>query len=612
MNRRLLGIALMTCGGLVAVGLYAQPPEFDGPPGFDGPQPRFDGPPGFDGPPRFEGPPSFGGGPGGRGFGGPMGRPDLKLVKKFDANEDGWLNREERDAAREELANQPQRGPFGRGGGRRGRGPFGGVDQQPPQPGPEMNPADVESYPDAELYDTSVLRTLFLDFESDDWESELEAFKPTDVEVPARLTVDGNTYENVGVSFRGMSSFMMVPAGKKRSLNLSVDMVDKEQRLYGHKTLNLLNASGDPSLLSTVLYSHIAREHIPAPEANLARVVINGEYWGVYTNVQQFNKVFAEENYGSSTAVRWKVSGSPNGDGGLRYTGDDLAEYRRRYTIKSKDDDESWQALVELCRTLNETPLDQLEAQLTPLLDIDAALWFLALDVALVNSDGYWTRASDYSLLRDEDGRFHVIPHDMNEAFALHGGPGGPGGPGGFRPPRGAGPPPGFDGPPPFGPPLGFDGPPPAGGPGDFQGPRQRSDRQARNDDQRQQGDRRRGRGGRGGGPGHGGPDLDPLVGLDNDRTPLRSRLLAVPELRERYLQHVRDIAQTQLDWRTLGPLVAQIRGQVAGSVEQDTRKLSTYDAFIQATSPDAGLDGSLRGFCDARREFLLNYKAPR
>ena len=44
-------------------------------------------------------------------------------------------------------------------------------------------------------------------------------------------------------------------------------------------------------------------------------------------------------------------------------------------------------------------------------------LWFLALDNALINNDGYWTRASDYSLYRDPKGKFHVIPHDMNEAF---------------------------------------------------------------------------------------------------------------------------------------------------------------------------------------------------
>ena len=37
--------------------------------------------------------------------------------------------------------------------------------------------------------------------------------------------------------------------------------------------------------------------------------------------------------------------------------------------------------------------------------------------MALINGDGYWTRASDYSIYLDPKGKFHIIPSDMNEAF---------------------------------------------------------------------------------------------------------------------------------------------------------------------------------------------------
>ena len=63
--------------------------------------------------------------------------------------------------------------------------------------------------------------------------------------------------------FRGMSSYGMVPTGYKRSFNVSIDLADEDQRLYGYKTLNLLNSAGDPSFMSTVLYSHIASQYIP-------------------------------------------------------------------------------------------------------------------------------------------------------------------------------------------------------------------------------------------------------------------------------------------------------------------------------------------------------------
>jgi hypothetical protein len=384
-----------------------------------------DGEAGFGGPPPF-GP--GGAGPGGPGPGGPGGAMrETKLVKQFDKNADGWLNKEERVAAREFLSQAGDERP--RGGPRRpgGFGPPGG-DRETPQPGRQLGPGDVEPYPDAPLYASNVLRTLFLEFENADWEKELADFKNTDVEVPARVTVDGKLYQDVGVHFHGASSYMMVSEGWKRSLVLTLDLAHPGQQLGGYRKLNLLNSHEDPSFLRTVLALQIARAHLPAPKANFVRVVINGECWGVYVNQQHFNKDFLKEAFGTTKGNRWKVPGSPGGRGGLAYLGDNPAAYRNIYEIKSKDDTQSWADLVRLCKVLNETPAGQLEQALAPLLDIDGALRFLAWDNVLVNGDGFWTRASDYDLYEDPRGQFHLIPYDANETFSTGGGPGGPGG----------------------------------------------------------------------------------------------------------------------------------------------------------------------------------------
>ncbi len=571
MKRRPIPLLLTVLTGILFISFsYAQPP---GPPGFGPPGPGMGGP---------------------RGPGGPT-REERKLVKQYDVDHNGWLDNSERTVARKAIQSErEERGGPGFGGpgfggpGRHGGPGRGGPSLQPATPGPAVTPEDVAVYPDKPLYDTGLLRTLFLEFENDDWEIELEDFHGTDVDVAATLTVDGKTYPNVGVHYRGMSSYDHVQRGSKRSFNLSLDMADEDQRIDGYKTLNLLNSHGDPSMMSSVVYSHIARQYLAAPKANFVHVVVNGRSWGLYDSVQQFDKTFLAENFSNSKGTRWKVSGNPGADGGLRYLGDDLAEYKSRFEMKSNDGKKEWAALIQLCKTLNETPTDQLVAALDPILDIDGTLKFLALDVALVNGDGYWTRASDYCLYRDSDGKFHLVPHDMNEAFALSSHGRGPDG-FGFGPPPGfggrdgrgrGGPPPGFGGPDgrgPGGPPPGFGRGP--GGPGG--GP---------------------------GGPGHGGVDLDPLVGLDNERMPLRSRLLAVPELRQRYLQYVNQIAEESLDWQQLGPVVDGYRDLIAPTVKEDTRKLSTYEAFLAATRSDSdGAEGpmSLRKFAVERSEFL-------
>lgn len=524
-----------------------------------------------DGPPvRAGGPPPFvrqDGPPGARGGGPPQ--VETKLVEKFDRDADKRLNAAERQAAREFLkAEQAEgRGRRGPGGGRFGRT---NENQEPPKPGARISPVDVRAITNA-LYDLSVVRTLFLNFESAEWEKELADFNNTDVEVPATLTVDGKDYKEVGVHFRGASSFFTVAEGRKRSLNLSLDFVNQKQNIDGYRTLNLLNSHTDASFLRTVLYHQIAREYLPAPKANFVRVVINGESWGVYVNVQQFNKDFIEDWFQTTKGARWKVPGSPRGQGGLEYLGDDAEKYKRIYQIKSKDDPQSWAALINLCKVLHATPVDQLEAKLTPVLDIDGALKFLALENALVNNDGYWVRASDYYLYQDERGRFHLVSNDANETFTS---PGGPGFGGRNR---------------------GDQNPPAAGEDSIRQRPPEGNSRP-------------------------GSVDLDPLVASNDAGKPLLSKLLSVPSLRARYLGYVREIAEKWLDWKRLGPIAEKHHALIAAEVKADTRKLSSDDAFEKslagettASSPGEGGRGgfgrasiSLKSFADGRRAFLL------
>lgn len=557
------------------------------------------------------------------GKGGPGGKTERKIVKDYDKNNDGWLNEEERKPARD--AAKKGGGGFGFGKGF-GKG-------EPGKPGPKVKPEDVKNFPDAKLYDGTVLRTVFIEFANSDWEQEMQDFHGTDVDVPATVTVDGKAYKNVGVHFRGMSSYMGVGAGSKRSLNLSFDMADSKQRIHGYKTLNLLNGHDDPSLMNAVLFSQIANQYTPAPKANFVKVVINGEYWGVYTNLQQFDKVFLNEHYKTTKGTRWKVRGSPGGRGGLEYFGDDPAAYKRVFTIKSEDNADAWKALINLCKVLNQTPADKLEEALKPILDVDNVLWFLALDNALINCDGYWIRASDYSLYLDEKGKFHIIPADMNESFRPAGGPGmgGPGGgfPGGFR-----GPPPGVILPPPVQDTLQLT----EAQKKELAALQKEVDEQLvklMTDEQKKQWKEMKDRaaggpgGGFPGGPGGGGRnvELDPLVGMNDASKPLRSKLLAVPALRAKYLANVKTIAEKSLDWKTLGPVVSQYRKLIEKDLEIDSRKLDSFDAFKRNTDenppapgmgPGPGGPGggfgrgpqgmNIRAFTEQRQKFLLNH----
>lgn len=110
---------------------------------------------------------------------------------------------------------------------------------------------------------------------------------------------------------------------------------------------------------------------------------------------------------------------------------------------------------------------------------------------------------------------------------------------------------------------------------------------------------------------------------MNNPRTPLYGRLLAVPEFREKYLEHVRTIASESLTWEKLGPLVGSLREMLEPEVKLDTRKLASYEAFLAATDPEGAATNApadapegtsrpgppsrnLRLFIEQRRKFLL------
>ena len=468
----------------------------------------------FGGPGRM---PGFGGGRGGRG--GP--RAPEKLVAQFDTDKDGKLTGAERQAALD---------------ARDGGGNVTLLDEASLRENVQNDmQASLASAPEGSppLYDAHTLRTLHLRFHHEDWYEQMSAFYRTDIEVPADLIVDGHVYPDVGVHFRGTSSYFTVNSEKK-SFNIAVDYSEDGQRLYGYKTLNLLNGHVDASFLREVLYNQISRTYIPAMQTNFVKLVINGENWGVYINLQQYNKDFLDEWFNTREGVRWKVG--PGRGGALTYAGTDPETYQETYQLKTSNVENPWEDLIALTKMLDETTSDaELAKNLPSMLNIDQVLWQLAVSNVFMDDDGYIHKGGDYTIYQDVNGRFHLIPHDNNESI---------------RPVRSS-------------------------------------------------------RGGPGGGWSWGeltNGMLSPVTHEDNSARPLIHRLLSNPQWRARYLAHVRTVVNEWLDWEVMGPIVAEYMALIDAEVQQDDKKLYSYEEFANNSAPD------LKNFVTTRREYLLNH----
>jgi hypothetical protein len=101
----------------------------------------------------------------------------------------------------------------------------------------------------------------------------------------------------------------------------------------------------------------------------------------------------------------------------------------------------------------------------------------------------------------------------------------------------------------------------------------------------------------------HAGPaGPDPLVGLNDATKPLRSKLLAVPALRAKYLAYTREIATKWLDWKHLEPIAAKYRALISAEVKADSRKIYSFTEFERGPA-------ELKALVDRRREYILNYQ---
>lgn len=283
------------------------------------------------------------------------------------------------------------------------------------------------------LYDESQIRTFQLWFSQPDYWQQLKNNYQSKTDLPALLVVDGDTFPEVGVRFKGQTSYMMAQTSDKKSFNITMDYANPDQDLDGYGTINLNNAFEDASFMREVSYLHQIRRHVPAAKAAYVRLFINGQDWGLYPNVQQINGDYLEEWFFSNDGTRWRADrpsgtgGGPGGPGGgwgdgtagLNYLGPDTTDYQQYYTLKSANKVNPWDDLVQVCDVLNNTPIDNLEESIKPVLDLDRTLWFLASEIAFSDDDSYVYKGKmDYYLYWDpETERITPLEFDGNSAM---------------------------------------------------------------------------------------------------------------------------------------------------------------------------------------------------
>jgi len=142
--------------------------------------------------------------------------------------------------------------------------------------------------PSAELYDEDNLPRFDLELS----EASMAALdREPDVYVEGSLRYGDEAVSRIGVRIKGEGSRRTLE--QKAAFKLKFDEFVDKQSFRGLRRLTLNNMVEDPSFMAERLAYLVFREAgLPAPRCNSALVYVNGEYFGVYANVEAEDKTF--------------------------------------------------------------------------------------------------------------------------------------------------------------------------------------------------------------------------------------------------------------------------------------------------------------------------------
>ena len=285
------------------------------------------------------------------------------------------------------------------------------------------NPQQLYETPGG-LFDEDSVREIYLDFYDPNYHNYLVNawFYNPDERIPAILTMNGVSYDSVGVRYKGNSTFCLPNdiSNPKVPYNIDMNYFISGQNLLGYKKLKLANAWMDPTFVKQISSSNVYRKYLPTGESNLVKLYVQGNFLGLYVNDESINKQFLKKHFDEKSGPLFKcdnidrfcdTANAPSAmPPNLFYMGDDTTLYYDSYDMKS---DYGWEELVNLIKVIN-TDFENIDS----VLNVDRTLWAFAVNQVIANLDCYNTYyVHNYYLYQTRDGLFQMIPWDLDNSF---------------------------------------------------------------------------------------------------------------------------------------------------------------------------------------------------
>ncbi|WP_461612391.1 CotH kinase family protein [Clostridium sp. Marseille-QA1073] len=331
----------------------------------------------------------------------------------------------------------------------------------------------------SKVFDKNKVMEIDINISQEDWDWTIE--NATEEEYKnANISINGETYYNVGIRPKGNSSLSMIASDDttdRYSFKIKFDEYVDGQTLHGLNKLVINNIMSDTTYMKEYLsYDLYTAMGIPTPAYAYANIKINGEDWGLYLAVEVIEESFLERNYGTLEGNLYKpestkVGGAmPDGKQGQNPNNAPDAAPNQRPNLNGQpnlneqanlnevpnregneqnpmgggkgmgssggtnlvwngDDPSNYSSVLDsavLKKTNSsdhEKVIDMIKnlnegTDLEKYLDVDEILRYFAVNTFLVNLDSYAGSMKHNYYLYEQNGIFQILPWDFNLSFA--------------------------------------------------------------------------------------------------------------------------------------------------------------------------------------------------
>ena len=254
--------------------------------------------------------------------------------------------------------------------------------------------------------------------------------------VPAALVFEGDTISPIGVRYKGSIGAYVgcvsgtdwsKPSGYKTCTKLSIQFKinweNRKERFYDLNKLQFHAQNYDKSQLRERLgYWLFNQMGVPAPRAVHARLLINGEFSGLYGLVEEVDNRFVDYFYKNGKGNVYKEVWPIQSNGVVQ---------KDQAFIDALKTNEGPNADISLMKTFADAVAKSTEANrkavVTQYMDIKSIMAYIVVDRGIRHDDGpfHWYCDNNggcgshnfYWFEDQKNGKMHLIPWDLDGAF---------------------------------------------------------------------------------------------------------------------------------------------------------------------------------------------------